>query len=122
MLPGNPGATFVCFHELVWPGLARLAGCSRTGLPRVRARLNGELRPRPGRRYLVLAQLHLEPDGFIVTPLPNQRPALVPTCADANAIVLVREGTCDSPPRLGRRDTVDVEVFDCKKALSGSDG
>jgi hypothetical protein len=65
---------------------------------------------------------HLEPDGFIVTPLPNQCSALVRTCADANAIVLVREGTCDSPPRLGRWDTLDVEVFDCKKALSGSDG
>src|ERR1700730_7781799 len=49
VLPGNPAAAFVCFHKLVGPALARLAGRRNTDLPRLQARLDADLHARPAR-------------------------------------------------------------------------
>ena len=112
VLPGNPAAAFMCFHKLVRPALARLSGRRETELPKLRARLDGELHTRPDRRYFVFARLHSEPEGFFVKPLANQCSALVRTAADANAIVTVCEAAAGSTAGLLWGEMVDVEVLD----------
>ena len=107
VLPGNPAAAFVGFYEFVRPALLRMAGRRSTSLPAVRATLRGHRKSKPGRRYIVLAQLALTPEGFQVTPLPNQCSVLVRTSADANALILLPEG----PASFDEGDTVDVQVL-----------
>jgi molybdopterin molybdotransferase len=110
VLPGNPAAAFMCFHKLVRPALAHLSGCCETELPKLRARLDGELHTRPDRRYFVFARLHSAAEGFFVKPLANQCSALVCTAAEANAIVTVCEGGTAADFLWG--EMVDVEVLD----------
>jgi molybdopterin molybdotransferase len=112
VLPGNPAAAFMCFHKLVQPALWRLSGRRETELPKLRARLDGELHTRPDRRYFVFARLRSEPEGFFVKPLANQCSALVRTAADANAIVTVCEAAGGSIAGLLWGEMVDVEVLD----------
>jgi molybdopterin molybdotransferase len=120
VLPGNPAAAFVCFHKLVRPALARLSGLRGTGLPRVHALLDAELRARPGRPHFVLARVHCEAEGFVVKPLANQCSALVRTAADANAIVTVREMKGESTAGLRLNQMVEVEVFDWSSVFRSS--
>jgi molybdopterin molybdotransferase len=111
VLPGNPAAAFVCFQKLVRPALARLSGLCETELPRLRARLDADLRGRSGRPHFVLARVRCEAEGFAVKPLANQCSALVRTTADANAMVTVRDTALGSIG-LHRGDLVEVDVFD----------
>ena len=111
VLPGTPAAAFVCFQQFVRPLLAGLSGRRVLHLPFVRARLDGELHSRSGRRYFVLARVRWEPEGFVATPLANQCSALVRTSADANAIITIHETPGDSLTRLGSGDMVDAEIF-----------
>jgi molybdopterin molybdotransferase len=120
VLPGNPAAAFVSFHELVRPALVRLSGHRATELPSVHARLDADLHGRPGRRYFVLARLHYEAEGFVVKPLANQCSALVRTAANANAIVMVRETASGSTGGLHHDEMVDVEVFDWPSVFESS--
>ncbi len=113
VLPGNPAAAFVGFYEFVRPALLRLAGRRATSLPALRATLRGQVKSKPGLRYIVLAQLALTPEGFAVTPLPNQCSVLVRTSADANALILLPEG----PASFAPGDTVDVQVLDWDSTL-----
>ena len=117
VLPGNPVAAFVCFQELVRPALETLAGRRNTGLPTLKARLNGEVRSRNGRRYFVLGHLQLTPLGFVVTPLKNQCSALVRTAADANALVIVPESAAGADCQVGPGDSVEVHVLDWPRAI-----
>jgi molybdopterin molybdotransferase len=112
VLPGNPAAAFMCFHKLVRPALAHLSGRCETELPKLRARLDGELHTRPDRRYFVFARLHSEAEGFFVRPLANQCSALVRTAAEANAIVTVCEAAGGPAAGFLWGEMVDVEVLD----------
>ena len=117
VLPGNPVAAFVCFQEIVRPALETLGGCRISGLPALRARLNGALRSRNGRRYFVLGHLQLTPLGFVVTPLKNQCSALVRTAAEANAIVVVPESPAGGDSKIGPGDSVEVHVLNWPHAI-----
>jgi molybdopterin molybdotransferase len=120
VLPGNPAAAFVCFHKLVRPTLARLAGHRDTELPTLHGRLDSELHARPGRPHFVLARVCCEAKGFVVSPLANQCSALVRTAADANAIVTVREMTGESAAGFRRNEMVEAEVFDWPSVFRSS--
>lgn len=108
VLPGNPAAAFVGFHEFVRPPLLRLAGRSSTHLPTLPATLRGSVKSKAGRRYIILAELALTAAGFEVTPLANQCSVLVRTSADANALIVLPEG----PASFEAGDTVEVQVLD----------
>lgn len=56
-LPGNPVSTFACFQLFVEPALRRLLGQRHWAPQTVRARVEQELRCRPGRRVYHLARL-----------------------------------------------------------------
>jgi len=107
VLPGNPAAAFVGFYEFVRPALLRLAGRRETSLPAVSARLRRPVKSKAGHHYVILAQLDLTPQGFVVTPLPNQCSVLVRTAAQSNALIVLPEAVSHDPG-----DTVEVQVLD----------
>ncbi len=108
VLPGNPAAVSVCFHELVRPALLRMAGRASITVPQVRATLRRHATSKAAQRYFMLARLAFTEQGFEVTPLANQCSALVRTSADANALIAFPEG----PATFEDGDAVEVHVLD----------
>ena len=104
VLPGNPAALTVAVHALVRPALRRLAGDAAPDLPRLRARLAGELRARPERVYFAFAAARIVAGEIVVTPLGDQCSALTRLGADANALAIV--GPNSGTLRDG--DTVEI--------------
>jgi molybdopterin molybdotransferase len=108
-LPGNPAAVSVALAELVRVAVARLAGSSDARLPRVAARVRGEIHAKGDRTYFAFVALGIDADGVLeATPLENQCSALTRTSADASGFAVV-------PPDRGdvrNGDRVAVDVFD----------
>ncbi len=108
-LSGNPAAASVALHELVRAAIASLAGRRERRLPRVAARLRGDLRGKGGRTYFAFAALHVDPDGRLeATPLDNQCSALTRTSVDASGFAVVPAERGD----VTNGETIDVDVFD----------
>jgi len=115
VLPGNPAAAFVGFHEFVVPALRRLSGQRERGWPILQACLRGRaVRAKPGRAYIVLARGFFSADGLEVEPLPNQCSVLVRTAAETSALILLPEGTAQFAPG----DSVAVQVVDWERAAA----
>lgn len=111
ILPGNPAAVFVGFHELVRPALLRMAGRRQTELPCVRATLRAPAKSKALHRYILLARLELGARGFEVTPLANQCSVLVRSSAEANALIVLPEG----PAQFSAGESVEVQVLDWER-------
>ena len=62
-LPGNPVAAAITALQLLWPALQRLEGAEPEMLPRLKVRLEGELRRGAGRPELARAQLVVDAAG-----------------------------------------------------------
>jgi molybdopterin molybdotransferase len=65
-LPGNPVAAAITALQLLWPALQRLEGGAIQVLPRLRVRLDQELRRGAGRPELARAQLVVAADGALL--------------------------------------------------------
>jgi molybdopterin molybdotransferase len=108
-LPGNPAAVSVALAELVRVAIARLAGRADARLPRMTARVRGEIHGKGDRTYFAFVALGIDADGVLeATPLENQCSALTRTSADASGFAVV------PPDRGDVRDgtTIEVDVFD----------
>ena len=92
VLPGNPAAAFVAFHELVHPAVRALAGYRDVLPPSVVASLDGEIRSKPGRHFAAFAALIAGPRGFVARPLRNQCSSLTRTVAEAAGFIIVPPG------------------------------
>lgn len=114
VLPGNPAAAFVAYHEFVGPAVRALAGQRDPFLPRVPARLAGSIRAKPGRHFAAFAKLAIERDGFVATPLENQCSSLTRTAAGAAGLLIVPPG----PQRYGPGDRVAVDIIDWGRVIT----
>jgi molybdopterin molybdotransferase len=65
-LPGNPVAAAITALQLLWPALQRLEGGVIQPLPRLKVRLERELRRGAGRPELARAQLVVAADGTLL--------------------------------------------------------
>ena len=65
-LPGNPVAAAITALQLLWPALQRLEGAELQVLPRLRVRLEQELRRGAGRPELARARLVVAADGALL--------------------------------------------------------
>jgi molybdopterin molybdotransferase len=108
VLPGNPAAAYVAYAALVRGVVRALGGRGDMRPPRVRATLDGRVRRKPERHFLMFARLAFRDGRFVVRELENQCSSLVRTAADANALIVVEPGT----EVLTSGDAVDVEVLD----------
>jgi molybdopterin molybdotransferase len=116
VLPGNPAAAFVCYHEFVRPLVLRMAGRETFELPVLTATLAGHAKSKPGSRYILFGNLSITRFGFVVEPLTNQCSALVRNPATANALILLPEG----PTQYSSGDQVSVQVLNWDDVALGS--
>jgi len=108
-LSGNPAAAAVALHELVRTAVHALAGRREHRLPRVAARLRGDLHGKGQRTFFVFVAVHVDADGRLeATPLDNQCSALTRTSVEASGFAVV------SPERGNVRngETIEVDIFD----------
>jgi len=116
VLPGNPSAAFVCFHEFVRPFVLGMVGRETTELPRVMATLTGHAKSKHGLCSIVFATLSTFDGTFRVRPLQNQCSALVRNPAMANSLIVLPEG----PAKYEVGDEVPVQVMDWESVTSPS--
>jgi molybdopterin molybdotransferase len=108
-LSGNPAAASVALHELVRVAVYALAGRTDRRLPRIRARLHGELHGKGTRTYFAFVALAVDRDGRLAAvPLENQCSALTRTSVDASGFAVLEAGRGN----VGFGETIDVDVFD----------
>ena len=108
-LSGNPAAASVALHEIVRVAVFSLAGRRETRLPRVAARLRGNLHGKGERTYFAFVALHVDADGRLeATPLDNQCSALTRTSVEASGFGVIGPGRGDA----GFGETIEVDVFD----------
>jgi molybdopterin molybdotransferase len=108
VLPGNPSAVFVGFHELIRLCVGKQQGLERVRLPRVTAAVRCEIHAKPERTYFPFVQLRQTSDGFEATLAPNQCSALNRNAAQTNGIAVVPAGTTAIPDG----SAIAVDVFD----------
>ncbi|BEV71224.1 MULTISPECIES: gephyrin-like molybdotransferase Glp [unclassified Paludibacterium] len=90
MLPGNPVATFVTFHQLVAPALGYLSGQPALRAESSRARAQFASRGEEARREFLRARLSLNAEGEPqVSLLDGQGSAMLRACAEADCLVEV---------------------------------
>jgi molybdenum cofactor synthesis domain-containing protein len=108
-LSGNPAAASVALHELVRAAVYALGGRRDVRLPRVPARLRGDLRGKGVRTFFAFAAVSIGPDGRLeAIPLDNQCSALTRTTADASGFAVIPPGRGD----VRDGETIEVDIFD----------
>ena len=105
-LPGNPASVIVSFYQFVRPAILKMTGSDRLLLPRIKARLNEDIKKKSDRPHYIRATLSLWPEPSVM-PLGEQGSGILSTMASSNCfIVLPKELS------IAERDTfVECEIF-----------
>lgn len=90
-LPGNPVSSYVSFQLFVLPAIRRLMGRTPYARPRVRLRLDGQVRSAPGKEQYVRALVHRAAEGWhdVVSPVGGHGSHLLGDLSAANALIAV---------------------------------
>jgi gephyrin len=92
-LPGNPASAVVCFHLFVLPALHQQAGIKPTGLPRVKAVLDEDIRMDKGRPEYHRALIVTKEDGLLyASSTGGQRSSRIGSFRGANALLCMPQG------------------------------
>ncbi|KAL5118156.1 hypothetical protein ACEQ8H_003991 [Pleosporales sp. CAS-2024a] len=92
-LPGNPASAVVCFHLFVLPSLHQQAGIKPTGLPRVKAVLDEDIRMDKGRPEYHRALIVAKEDGQLyASSTGGQRSSRIGSFKGANALLCMPQG------------------------------
>jgi molybdopterin molybdotransferase len=87
-LPGNPVAAAITALQLLWPALQRLEGGVIQPLPRLKVRLERQLRRGAGRPELARAQLVVAADGALLARVEgNQASSRIGSLQDADLLL-----------------------------------
>lgn len=96
-LPGNPGATFVTFHLLARPALARMLGKTPETPPTLPARLRAPLTSRSDRPTYLRARLRATETGWEADTALRQGAGDLSGLVAADALVILPAGDRDLP-------------------------
>ncbi|MBM4044757.1 MAG: molybdopterin molybdotransferase MoeA [Planctomycetes bacterium] len=107
-LPGNPVSSLVTFELFVRPAVQKLMGCSRLGLPRVRASVTCPVAEKNGRTRFVPAVLRWSDGKWAVTPVEWHGSADIRGLTQANALMILVEGV----EKLSPGEQTEVLVLD----------
>ncbi|KAH8728794.1 hypothetical protein GQ44DRAFT_769210 [Phaeosphaeriaceae sp. PMI808] len=92
-LPGNPASAVVCFHLFVLPSLHQQAGIKPTGLPKVKAVLDEDIRMDKGRPEYHRALIVTKEDGRLyASSTGGQRSSRIGSFKGANALLCMPQG------------------------------
>jgi molybdopterin molybdotransferase len=89
-LPGGPPSNHMAFLQLALPGLQKLCGWSKPGLPRVIARLMETISGMQSWTQFIHGTLELSQQGMIFRPLKLR--SRLQMMAQANAVAMIPEG------------------------------
>jgi molybdopterin molybdotransferase len=105
-LPGNPASVVVAFYQFVRPAIMKMIGSDRLLLPRIKARLNADVKKKADRPHYIRAKLSLWPEPSVM-PFGEQGSGILSTMASSNCfIVLPKEVS------IAEKDTfVECEIF-----------
>jgi molybdopterin molybdotransferase len=105
-LPGNPASVVVAFYQFVRPVIMKMIGSDRLLLPRIKAKLNVDVKKKADRPHYIRARVSLWPEPS-VTPYGEQGSGVLSTIASSNCfIVLPKEVS------IAEKDTfVECEIF-----------
>jgi molybdopterin molybdotransferase len=105
-LPGNPAAVVASFYQFVRPAVLKMAGAERLSLPRIKARLNGEIKKKTDASSYIMAVLSLWPEPEVSPSLRHDTGPLSAT-ASANCFIVLPKGAL-----IAEKDTfVECEIF-----------
>jgi molybdopterin molybdotransferase len=96
-LPGNPVSSMISFECFVRPLLRRMQGDRSPDRPRLRAKLEGDVRGAGARRHF--ARVHVRPDGdgFAATEVGPKGSGNLRSMVHANGLAIIPEGTDGKP-------------------------
>lgn len=107
-LPGNPVSVMVTFYQFVMPALRRLMGEHDVHPMRIKARLQSDLRKRPGRLEFQRGYLTTDPDGGLsVHSTGAQGSGILNSMSQANCFIVLPLESGD----VTADTLVDVEPF-----------
>lgn len=87
-LPGNPASAIVTFHLFVLPSLHYASNVRPAGLPRVKVRLEHDVRPDPARREYQRVGIVVGSDGVLCArSTGGQRSSRIGSFRGANGLV-----------------------------------
>ena len=100
-LPGNPVSALVTFELFARPFIRAMLGLTGDGRVRVRAKVSDRI-PKDGeRRAFLRVVLSKTDDGYLARPAGGQQSSQLRPMADANALLVVPEGTDAAEPGMG---------------------
>lgn len=92
-LPGNPASATVTYHVFVLPALHKLAGVVPRGLPRVKVKLEGEVKLDKSRDEFHRAVVQVGADGVLkAVSTGGQRSSRIGSFKGANALLCLPAG------------------------------
>ena len=98
-LPGNPVSALVTFELFVRPFVRRMLGLPGDGRQRVHARPSERMPKDPGRRAYLRVVLEPSRDGgHVARPAGGQQSSQLRPMAEANALLVVSEGSDAAEP------------------------
>lgn len=111
-LSGNPAACAVGFNLFVLPALRYMQGIPPT-LKKVKARCNNNFNKTARSHRLVRARISFSNQGWDVTVLPGQKPSMLKSLIDCNALIEMPAGH----PPLESGQEVNVIILEADERL-----
>jgi len=106
-LPGNPVSTMVSFDQFARPAILKFMGASILTLPRVRARLEAEVRGSEGRPHYIRGILRQGEGELLVAPTGPQGSGILSSMARGNCYIVVPQGR----GTYAQGEYIECEVF-----------
>jgi molybdopterin molybdotransferase len=97
-LPGNPGATMICFEQFVRPALLNMMGHTSIFRPQVDAVLTGQSIVRSDRIAFAGCRLGNSGGNFTARPIPKLRVGVTRSVDPTDAFIMIRPGTTTINP------------------------
>ena len=108
-LPGNPVSTAVMFEQHVRPALLKMMGHKRIFRPKIKAKIDQDLKLKAGLRHFVRVTLHKKGEDWIASLTGDQSSGILSSMVKADGLLIHYE---DAGYKKG--DLVDVEIINEK--------
>jgi molybdopterin molybdotransferase len=87
-LPGNPVSTMVCFYLYARPALLKMAGRTRVGLPRVKARCGVDIKIAQDLTEFVRVKIERDGESLSAAPTGNQGSGILSSLSRADGLLI----------------------------------
>ncbi len=107
-LPGNPGASMICFEEYVRPALLKMMGRTKLFRPEIEAVLTQDIKKKPGRMHYVRVRVERKNGEYYATSAGPQGSGILKTMSLANGLALIPKDA----PLIKAGEKVKVHLID----------